>query len=104
MGAVRKAIPLHPPMVISILKQLDLINGRAASVQAAANDQIALRESEANEMRRQLRRNDRELKRLNRPRARTGYEHNMDSRTNHLPTYDPFPTDELRHQLLKQLG
>ena len=88
----------------AVLSELDLINGRAASVQAAANDQIALRESEANEMRRQLRRNDRELKRLNRPRARTGYEHNMDSRTNHLPTYDPFPTDELRHQLLKQLG
>ncbi|MGI9518172.1 MAG: hypothetical protein ACR2NP_14045 [Pirellulaceae bacterium] len=88
----------------SVLAELDALNGRAASVQAAANDQIALRESEVDEMRRQLRRNDRELNRLDRPRARTGYEHNMNSRTNHLPTYDPFPTDELRQQLLKILG
>jgi hypothetical protein len=37
------------------------------------------------------------------PSAQPGYLKNVNARLAHLPTYDPFPVEELRQQLLGEL-
>lgn len=85
----------------SSLAQLDLISERIAGVERQFGGMISTREGEARQLRGQLKRNQKELKKLQNPKAKTGYVKSMDSRTGHLPTYDPFPTDEFRRDALK---
>ena len=87
----------------SVAAQLDSLNRQMAVVQNEVNSEIELRDLETRQMQKQRRRNVRELDRLDNPGADAGYERSMESRTSHLPTYDPFPTDELRQRLLNEL-
>jgi hypothetical protein len=87
----------------AVAGQINLINEQIATVQDQLASEVAWRNDEFRELNAQRRRNQRELGRLTRPAARTGYERAMSARTAHLPTYDPFPAHEFRGQLLSRL-
>ncbi len=83
--------------------QLNVIDREIGGIESRVNGQLAGLSRESSQLTAKLKRNSRTLSRLGEPSGEKGYLADVNARLGHLPTFDPFPVEEIRERLLGEL-
>ncbi len=83
-----------------IVGQLAAIENQMAAVQNESRSRLSGLDRESSQLSKRATKNQRALSKMNQPEGDSGYLKNVNARLAHLPTFDPFPTEEMRQKLL----